>query len=277
MLTVMSVQQIDSEPTAGGSEPRENSASATLLTVLAEFAGDRPLPHAGIVRVLELVGLRPATIRQAISRAARAGALERPPQVARGVVMLTEESRRTLDEMYPDETVPGPAWDGQWTLVSLRGRTDLDPAHATRNRLLLESFGSLGAGLWLAPHTPRADAAVRMLGSDPTVDLIGGAIRMLHPEDARLVERAWDLGRIRDVYSAFSALADSLDPRTDAEALAAWITVRRQWNSVARADPQLPAEVLPEDWPAEPARRRMQDLRERWLAPAQRAFYEFVT
>jgi len=187
-------------------------------------------------------------------------------------VLLTSEGQQTLHEMHRGDDAPDPVWDGQWTLMSVRGRIDQDPAHATRNRLLLQGFGSLGGGLWIAPHSERSDAVLRLLGEDPTIDLVGGALRLLHPDGAHLVERAWDLDGIRMSYDLFGELADSLAPADPEGILAAWVRIRRQWSVVSRADPQLPEEALPPDWPGTAARARMAELRRRWEEPAHRAF-----
>ena len=49
---------------------------------------------------------------------------------------------------------PAPDWDGQWVLVQVRiPESDRRARHVVRTRLTWAGFGSLGAGLWISPHS----------------------------------------------------------------------------------------------------------------------------
>ncbi|MFT4210427.1 MAG: PaaX family transcriptional regulator C-terminal domain-containing protein [Microbacterium sp.] len=252
------------------------SASTTLRTILTEFALPRTggLPHAAVVRVMEIVGFEPAAARQALSRAARAGALERPPVARRGEVLLSDDGRALLQRMLGDADQRDAAadWDGTWTLVAIRGRVDRDPEHATRNRLLLETFGSLGGGMWIAPHGPRAQAAVEVLAGDSSFQLLSGSVTFDRPSLPELVATAWDLTAARTVYEEFLEVASSLSPSDPEQTLAAWIVMRRQWYAVTHADPELPPAGLPDDWPGLEVRVLLERRRAQWWPIAEEAF-----
>ncbi|UUT34676.1 PaaX family transcriptional regulator C-terminal domain-containing protein [Microbacterium elymi] len=187
-------------------------------------------------------------------------------------MLLTAGGRKVLEQMAGGDLSIDDIWDGQWVTVRVRRLSGGGVATTTRSRLLLETMGSLGNGLWIAPHSPRAAAAMGVLAADPELDVVAGVMSIVHPDPAALVEEAWDLESVRRVYAEFTDVVDGLHPGTDEDVLAAWITVRRQWTDVLRADPELPSAALPADWPGVVCRKRVSRLHDDWWPVAKKAF-----
>jgi len=97
----------------------------------------------------------------------------------------------------------------------------------------------------------------------------------------QLTEKAWDLAVVRQQYEAFLSetsavnLSSSDDGAhegvTDDAAAAATLTgLVHQWRRFPFLDPDLPADLLPDDWPGPAAAQRFASLRAELRPPAQR-------
>ena len=75
-----------------------------------------------------------------------------------------------------------------------------------------------------------------------------------------LPQRPWDLDYLRARYEEFTQFAERLHDRALAgrmspvEALVAWTRLMDEWRAFPGLDPDLPAELLPDDWPRAAAR-----------------------
>ena len=271
----------ESTPSAIGSTSRQSAAS-TLRAILAEFAVERTeaVPLGAVVASMAEAGYSAEAARQAVSRAARRGALLGPPWVRRGEVLLEDDARSTL-RLAAAATVTTAAepepWDGTWTLVLLRGTGGATHPHRVRSALLLEGLGALGNGAWVTPHTLRSERLIALLNEDPDLNLAVCQATFDYPSDAEIAKQAWDLPAIRAEYESFLALVAGLRPDTDAQRLAAWIVLARQWHHVARMDPGIPTDALDSAWPARDARRLVVSRRADWRPGAERHFESLVT
>jgi phenylacetic acid degradation operon negative regulatory protein len=142
-------------------------------------------------------------------------------------------------------------WDGTWTVVAFslpndRGRT----RHDLRSRLTWAGFAPLQGGLWIAPGTRDISEALA------TLDLGDGVTTLQatptgSTDSADLVRRAFDIDAIAARYRAFLDQWDSSSlPAAAGDDLACQVLLHTDWLQVIRQDPHLPAEHLPEEWPA---------------------------
>lgn len=177
---------------------------------------------AALVRLLAPVGIAAPAVRTAISRMMTQGWLE-PVTIdgARGY-RTTAQATRRLDEaagrIYPGTKQ---AWDGTWHLALV-----IPPAFERRE------LASVLARDAATSHTARA------VEVDP------------------LPTSAWDLDALRTAYDAWQRSAPDLlrhhlgahaDP--DEAAFAARFHLVHEWRKFLFADPGLPDELLPADWP----------------------------
>jgi phenylacetic acid degradation operon negative regulatory protein len=207
-----------------------------------------------LIRLLQPVGIAAPAVRTAISRMSAQGWLE-PTRVdaapgyratRRAIERLTEAASR----IYRRSPEP---WDGRWRLVFV----DLPRERGARARLREElrylGYAEHAPAVWLCPFE-RAEV-------DEVVARAGGSARHavavdLTPDPVG----AWDLARLAGSYAAWPDLADALVTGgsddlgdEDESAFAARFRLVHEWRKFLFADPGLPAELLPRDWPGEAA------------------------
>lgn len=153
------------------------------------------------------------------------------------------------------------SWDGRW-LVLLASVPERERRLRYRMTVGLRwaGFGSLGQGVWLSPWVGQEDAIVGLLR-----DLDVGASSFVAELGALgsgidLASQAWDLPALRTEYDAF--LADTAGPAgDDAGAAVELAALVHRWRRFPSLDPDLPAALLPADWPGPAAVRRFSESR----------------
>lgn len=255
------------------------AARSLLLTVLGEYV----LPRAGeevwqetLVGALTSLGYSEQAARQALSRSARDGWLRARRRGRRSVICLTEASRRLLaagaQRIY---SFGKPwSWDGRWLIVVLRvPEQRRSVRHQLRTRLAWAGLGSLGGGIWVTPHVERESELAATIAEEPDAVARSFVAELGQMGDARqLVAEAWDLAAVKDQYSAF--IKDFTRPRPSSpRALFRQQTLLvHAWRRFPFLDPDLPAELLPADWPRQRAHALFVDRHERWSAGARMYF-----
>lgn len=231
---------------------------------LSALLGTHPpaLPGNRLVALAELFGIAGGTMRTALSRLVAAGDLT----VDDGRYRLVG---RLLDRQHAQDTgrrAPGRSWDGTWlTAIALDERRPLDERRRARQVLTDHRFGELRPDTWLRPANLPAP------GLDPGWTVISGAAST---DDLELVGKLWDLPSIA---ATASALVDRLhaagahlgdDPAAIPPAFRASAAVVR----FLRAEPMLPAPLVPDDWPVDVLRARY----DRVEADLQRALRTYL-
>ena len=87
-----------------------------------------------------------------------------------------------------------------------------------------------------------------------------------------MIDEAWNLPAMREHYEQFIADFDALSPDDDAAAFATQTALVHAWRRFPFIDPDLPDDLLPEDWPRRRAHDLFRDRHERWAPAAQRHF-----
>ncbi|MEU6811569.1 PaaX family transcriptional regulator C-terminal domain-containing protein [Streptomyces sp. NPDC046831] len=247
---------VPGEPVAVGLRPL--SARSVVLSLLL---GTHPpeLPVRDLVRAVEPFGVGGSALRAALSRMVAAGDLRRSDSVYRLSERLLERQRRQDAAVHP-ETAP---WNGEWEMavVTATGRGPAQRADL-RARLTALRLAELREGVWLRPAN---------LNRPWPGDLDGVVQRFT----ARPAEPAHDLAAglwplpawARTARALLAHVARAERPADHFTALAA--VVRH-----LLADPVLPDELLPADWPGTALRTLYTDhrrqLTERTLGHAGR-------
>ncbi|MCL2543463.1 MAG: PaaX domain-containing protein, C- domain protein [Nocardioidaceae bacterium] len=214
-------------------------ARSVALSLLLGSHPDRMSP-AMLIRAGEHLGIPSSTMRVALTRAVAAGDLRRLD----GDYVLGERlvrRQRHQDEGVEDAERP---WDGSWemTVVVVSGRPGPERA-ALRDLLTGHRLAELREGVWTRPANLRRP---QQYADDPVLRVFRA-----EPDDpARLAATLWDLDTwVRDGR----ALLERLDATTDpAPRLAVAAALVRHLS----ADPLLPQDLLPRDWPAAELRSR---------------------
>ncbi|CAM5264088.1 PaaX domain-containing protein, C-domain protein OS=Streptomyces tendae OX=1932 GN=GUR47_28995 PE=4 SV=1 [Streptomyces tendae] len=222
----------------GGPGPRPLSARSVVLSLLL---GTHPpeLPARELVRLVEGFDVGASTARAALSRMTAAGDLRRTETGYRLSERLLERQRRQDEALGPHTR----AWEGDWEtlVITATGRGPAARAEL-RTRLTALRLAELREGVWLRPAN-----LDRPLPADlgPVAERL--VSRPASPA-AELAARLWPLGEWSDTARAL--LAHVGRARRPADRLAAFAAVVRH----LLADPVLPAELLPPDWPGEDLR-----------------------
>lgn len=258
-----------------------DSSRGLLMTVLGEFV----LPVGGsawtrtLVAALGLLDVQEKAARQAIARMEGDGWLERERIGRQTRWTLTAHAQTLLEDgaerIYGFGRGDRP-WSGDWVLL-LASVPESERAARYRmtQRLSWIGFGSLGQGTWISPWATQEAAAKTVLaelGVDATS--FRGPLGDIGSADD-VARRAWPLDDLDAAYRRF--LDDFPVPiPTASPAAAAAETARlvHRWRRFPFLDPDLPAQLLPADWPGRTAADRFATVRSDHHEAARRWWHE---
>lgn len=246
--------------------PRAKSLCVSLL-------GDALAPHGGaiwlgdLIELLAPVGINERLLRTSVFRLVAQDWLRSERHGRRSLYLMTErglrDTARASQRIYEG---PARQWNGEWTLVALprNGNNGLAERAELRRELLWEGFGMVAPGLFAHPQTEAraAHAILDKLGI-PDKALVLSARDLADAGGlpiASLATQCWNLDEVAEQYRQFTRnfgpLEKLLDeaPASPDQAFAARVLLLHSWRRIALHDPQLPAPMLPDNWPGHPAR-----------------------
>lgn len=241
------------------------------------YCGGRGRTQA-LVELLEVFEVGEPTARIVLSRMRKEGWFDTEREGRQVVHVLTDKTWQLLDEGRTRIFQRGDqAWDGQWRMVLHTSEEQDRPARERlRKSLSWLGFGQLTTASWISPHD-RLDEVEQALVEDSALrlDLLTCRSRG-HESDLDMVARCWDVpclgrdyqalvGRLQDLPAA--AALKALPGR---EALRLRIELVGAYRQFPFRDPDLPARLLPEDWPAPLAHRLFVAAHQALEAPAVR-------
>ncbi|MGW7050481.1 PaaX family transcriptional regulator [Streptomyces sp. NPDC054887] len=236
--------------------------------------GGEPMPVAELIRLLAAVGVDAPSVRSSVSRLKRRGLLvaARTPRGAAGYA-LSDDAHQLLDD--GDRRIydhPAPRLSDGWVLAVFSvPEAERAKRHVLRSRLARLGFGSAAPGVWIAPARLYEETRHTMerLQLSSYVDLFRGEhLGFAATEEA--VARWWDLTSIAKQHEEFLDLHEPVlrswtareragsgggpglggpaapDPE---RAYRDYLLALDSWRRLPYADPGLPAELLPADWP----------------------------
>ncbi|MEV8588223.1 PaaX family transcriptional regulator C-terminal domain-containing protein [Streptomyces sp. NPDC051180] len=218
-----------------------------------------PMPVAGVIRLLAAVGVDAPSVRSSVSRLKRRGLLL-PARTADGAAgyALSEDARRLLDD--GDRRIYArtePKLSEGWVLAVFSvPEAERHKRHLLRSRLARLGFGTAAPGVWIAPARLYEETrnTLERLGLSPYVDLFRGD-HLGYAATAEAVARWWDLPSIAHLHEEFLAVHEPVlhawrtAPGGAEDAYRAYLLALDSWRRLPYADPVLPAELLPDDWP----------------------------
>ncbi|WP_277497391.1 MULTISPECIES: PaaX family transcriptional regulator C-terminal domain-containing protein [unclassified Nocardioides] len=235
--------------------PPTLSARSVALS-LALGAHPERLGAGQLVAMGSTVGVPPATMRVALTRAVAAGDLRRDADATYALGDRLVARQRRQDEAVTDAER---AWDGTWeTVVVVVAGRPADERAALRQELAEHRLAELREGVWMRPANLRRAASY---AASPVVEAL---LARPQGEPAGLVRRLWDLDGW--AVRGTAALADLERAAAPADRLAAAAALVRHLAT----DPLLPTALLPPGWPATALRAAYGAYRTelRHLAPA---------
>jgi phenylacetic acid degradation operon negative regulatory protein len=240
-----------------------------------------------LIRLLVPFGINERGVRTAVQRLTVEGWLRNRSVGRRSDYAPPDESRPRFEEA--DRRIyaaAAPHWDGTWCLVLLgQARISTSERETARRELRWHGFGEISPTLLLHPA---ADAgALRRVLDDLTLSgralvFEGAAGAAFAPEPPtgsaalrELVRSAWRLDELaleyRDFLDRFGPLGgmqDRLLLRAPETCFALRTLAIHEYRRILLRDPQLPEELLPEQWEGRAARRLCAGLYRRLEARA---------
>jgi phenylacetic acid degradation operon negative regulatory protein len=212
-------------------------------------------PIAGIVRLLGTVDVHSPAVRTAVSRMVREGWLEPSERAGQRGYTASARARARLDEarnrIYGTRDA---RWDGQWHVVVIQRATDRAARGRVAAALGYLGYARMAPDTWVAPRIS-ADLADSLAG-----EKLGSkqfSSRYAASSDS-LAAELWDLEELAAAYRRFirttRELVAQLPPDcTPERGFAIRTAFVHEWRKFLFLDPDLPAEVLPPDWPGREA------------------------
>lgn len=258
--------------------PQSAQPGSTMLIMDVCGAFMRPLGGwfsiATIVALMAELGVDERATRSALLRMKRRELLvSETRRTQRGyrlsdqaLPLLAESEQRIFGYRTPARLADG------WTLVSFSIPEEERPnRHILRSRLSWLGFGMLSNGLWIAPRRMlrELEKNVEELGFQRYVTIFDATFQGFG-DVTTLVERAWDIEELADMYREYVDWARPVAERwrslPDSERRQAFIDYTLalyHWRKFPYLDPGLPPELLPEDWTGAEAGELFRELHER--------------
>ncbi|MEP7022746.1 MAG: PaaX family transcriptional regulator C-terminal domain-containing protein [Actinomycetota bacterium] len=267
-----------------GQKPR-----ALVVTVYGLYAREVGgwMSIASIIRLLSQCNVDEPAVRSSIFRLKRRGLLEASKVAGAAGYGLSPEARVILDE--GDRRIferRRAAPDEGWLLAVFSvPEIERDMRHRLRSRLTWLGFGTVSAGVWVAPAhlLDETSDVLQRYGLDKYVELFRGD-HLAFASTAERVPQWWDLARLRRLYdeflSSYEPVLDAYRRRLgmeldEAQAFADYVTALTDWRWLPYLEPGLPAEVLPDSWNGLRAAETFFGLRD-WLEEPAHRFVDSV-
>jgi phenylacetic acid degradation operon negative regulatory protein len=283
----------DGAALAGDGAGRPPRPRALIVTIYGLYARqtDGWLGVASLIRLMAGLGADEPAVRSSISRLKRRGILESRRVGGAAGYGLAAAGREALAE--GDRRIFGRPRarlsDGWLLAVFSVPESQRQQRHALRARLTWLGFGTVSAGVWIAPGHLAGETrqVLQRTGLAGYVDLFR-ADYLAFGDVADLVAQWWDLDRLQRMYQEFrdeygpllrswpapggteSAGGTDGAGGSDSEAFAAYVRALTDWRRLPFLDPGLPAELLPAPWHGTHAADLFAGLRARLDDPARR-------
>lgn len=211
-------------------------------------------PVAALIRLLAPLGIAAPSVRTAVSRMVRQEWLI-PVRLETGPgYRLTARAVRRLDEAAARIYRTGRStWDGRFDLIVITA----PEARTARERIAADlsflGYGRLEGSVWVAAR-PAGEVDQLLNDAGVRFDRFHAAHAAGDAGARTLVRRAWDVAEIGAAHAAFiqeltpvvTAVTRTSDDET---AYAARSRLVHAWRAFLFRDPQLPAVLLPTNWP----------------------------
>jgi phenylacetic acid degradation operon negative regulatory protein len=231
-------------------------------SLVFDLFGDYLRYRGGEARLRSLVSLMAcfdvpeATVRVVVARLRKEGWLSSRREGRETVYALTDVAWELLDEGRERifHRAQGP-WDGQWHMVIYSvPESERGVREQLRKKLAWFGFGPLSSSVWLSPHD-RGGLVANAFADAPSVRLDTFRSRSVGAAaDRDIASRSWDLEGLDQAYVDLLA---AYRPRLagyrsgslhGAEALVERMRLIHDYRRFPFRDPDLPPELLPENW-----------------------------
>jgi len=242
-----------------------------------------------LIELLGLFGLSSQAVRSTLSRVSRKGWLKSRKAGRNSFYSLTPQSIALLEEGAVRILQPRhDPWDGQWHLLTYSiPESKRHLRRRLRKQLIWLGFGALNHATWISPRDLRSevDQVIKSLRVRPYVELFSGG-HWGFSSDEEIISRGWDLERLNNYYTAFVERYEPMFQECQVqlgvggnlphqECFKQRFMLVHEYRSSPYVDPNLPRELLPDDWQGENATLLFQEYRD-LLAGRADAFVDSV-
>ncbi len=237
---------------------------AAILTLYGDYVRYRGV-EIGIGSLIKLLGnfdLSEQSVRSAVSRMCQAGLLKVRRSGVRSYYSLTEEGHNLLTKGTQRIFVrKNNQWDRSWNIVTY---SVPERRREARDRLRLElswmGYGPLSEATWISPYdlTKEVEDLAKRLQIKGNIQTFQ-ARHKGSTDPKKIVSRCWDLSRIHERYANFIAkyrpkleyhlkrlqAGENVEP---SECFVERFNLIHEYRKLPFLDPDLPQELLPENW-----------------------------
>jgi len=237
---------------------------AAMLTLYGDYLLGRggEIGVGSLIKLLGNLGLSQQAVRSAVSRMCRAGLLKVRrvghksyySLTGEGNSLLTKGAKRIFERKNSH-------WDGSWNIVTY---SIPEQRRQARDRLRLElnwmGYGTLSEATWISPYdlTKEVEDLADRLEVRDHIQIFQAKNQGL-TDSKEIVRLGWDLSRIHNKYANF---IDKYQPRLEehlkqlqagetiepSECFVERFSLIHEYRRLPFFDPDLPKELLPEDW-----------------------------
>jgi phenylacetic acid degradation operon negative regulatory protein len=242
-----------------------------------------------LIELLGLLGMSEQAVRSALSRMSRRGWLKGRRVGNKSFYSLTPKSIKLLEEGAQRIFQPRTdEWDGKWYVLTYSiPEKKRHLRNKLRERLTWLGYAPLNHATWISPRILRRELE-DLLDSLKIRDYVEifCAEHLGFSSDREVVVRCWNLEGLNRTYADFIAkyepllnehkakltVENGLDP---SGCFAQRFMLVHEYRSFPYVDPNLPAELLPEDWLGDKAIQLFREYHELLTAEAN-AFVDDV-
>ena len=241
---------------------RMQNGNISTTTLLVTFFCDVVTQHGdeiwlgSLIKTLAPLGINERLTRTSVFRLVQEGWLESRKQGRRSFYRLTQTGQnyyqRAASRIYANKQTQ---WDGNWTLL-FASMVPENKREALNRGLLWLGYGRIAAGVFALPHNQREvlDELLADLCLEDTV-----VHMQAHTNDTeslkKLVLSRWKLNELQGLYREFisnylnaSKALTNQNPPDGHSLLLLRILLIHEYRRILLRDPELPTEMLPENW-----------------------------
>ncbi len=258
--------------------PKTVNTQDMLLTLYGDYVRHRggEVWTGTLITLLGLFGLSGQAVRSTLSRMSRSGWLDSRKvgrysfyaQTPRLLGLLEEGAQRIFQPRQDP-------WNGRWHLLTYSiPESKRHLRRRLRRRLLWLGFGALHQATWISPRDLRdeVEQIVDELKVRPYVEFFTAEHRGF-ANDEEIVARCWNLEDLDNHYASFIARYEPLLLDCEAQLQAGQslnpqdcfvqrFMLVHEYRSSPYVDPNLPLELLPDDWLGQEAAQLFQRYRD---------------
>ena len=235
-----------------------------ILTLYGDYLLHRggEIGIGSLIKILGNLGLSQQAVRSVVSRMCRAGLLKVRRVGRKSYYSLTEDGHSLLTKgaqrIFERKNSH---WDGSWNIVTY---SIPEQKRQARDRLRLElnwmGYGTLSDATWISPYdlTGEVEDLVERLQVKDCVQIFQ-AKGQGFTDSKEIVSLGWDLSRIHKKYASFiekyqpkledrrrrQKAGETIEP---SECFAERFSLIHEYRRLPFFDPDLPKELLPDDW-----------------------------